>query len=152
MIALRQQVQPIRTHLLSTLAWMFPIDLVSPPDLLFSILSVPLPIPVSSTDPAPPLSMSGHPEVNEDSVATALGYSALLVHLTAAYLCKGLIYPITYVGSRSLIKDPISAMVGPRMYVVRLLNEFVSHTENFTGFLCILKGLIRIASSMPSSF
>jgi UV radiation resistance-associated gene protein len=53
--------------------------------------------------------------VNEDSVATALGYAALVVQMTAAYLCQRLMYPITYVGSRSLVKDPISAMVGPRM-------------------------------------
>lgn len=53
--------------------------------------------------------------MNEDSVATALGYAALVVQMTAAYLCQRLMYPITYVGSRSLVKDPISAMVGPRM-------------------------------------
>jgi len=34
----------------------------------------------------------------------------------AAYLGKGLVYPVTCVGSRSLIRDGISAMVGPRMF------------------------------------
>ena len=75
---------------------------------------------MGETDPAPPLSLESYPDVNEDSVATALGYAALLVHLMATYLCRSLIYPITYVGSRSLIKDPISAMMGPRMCVTFL--------------------------------
>ncbi len=116
--SLKSQIAPVRTSLLSTLAYIFPIDLLSPPDLLFTILSVPLPIPVTGTDPAPPLSLASHSEVTEDGVATALGYAALLVHLMATYLCRILTYPITFVGSRSLIKDPISAMVGPRMCVI----------------------------------
>ncbi|KLO20404.1 hypothetical protein SCHPADRAFT_991779 [Schizopora paradoxa] len=114
--SLTSQIAPMRTSLLSTLAYIFPIELLSPPDLLFTILSVPLPIPVTGTDPAPPLSLAAHSEVTEDGVATALGYAALLVHLMATYLCRLLTYPITFVGSRSLIKDPISAMVGPRMF------------------------------------
>lgn len=114
---LRSQIEPIRMSLLSNLAYMFPIELLSPPDLLFTILDVPLPIPVGETDPAPPLLLQSFPEVSEDSVATALGYAALVVHLMATYLCRTLVYPITYIGSRSLIKDPISAMMGPRMYV-----------------------------------
>ena len=108
----------MQTSLLSTLSFIFPIDLLSPPDLLYTILDVPLPIPAQgSTDPAPPLSLPGPhgAAVNEDTVATALGYAALVVKLTATYLCTRLVYPVTYVGSRSLVKDPISAMVGPRM-------------------------------------
>ncbi|KAI5115759.1 hypothetical protein M0805_001203, partial [Coniferiporia weirii] len=114
--SLGKQIEPVRTSLLSTLVFIFPIELLSPPDLLYTILSVPLPIPLQGSDPAPPLSLPHFAEVNEDSVATALGYAALVVHLMAAYLCRGLVYPITYVGSRSLIKDPISAMMGPRMF------------------------------------
>lgn len=97
------------------LSTIFPIELLSPPDLLYTILDVPLPIPVASSDPAPPLTLPTHKEVNEDTVATSLGYAAQLVQLLAAYLGKGLTYPITCVGSRSLIRDGISAMVGPRM-------------------------------------
>lgn len=104
-----------RTSLLSTLSFIFPIELVSPPDLLFTILDVPLPIPTIPREPAPPLSLPGHKDVTEDNVATALGYAAHVVHLTAAYLSFRLAYPITYFGSRSLIKDPISRMRGPRM-------------------------------------
>ncbi|KAF8665091.1 hypothetical protein AX16_000559 [Volvariella volvacea WC 439] len=113
---LRSQFGPIRTTLLSTLSSIYPIELLSPPDLLYTILDVPLPIPLSSNDPAPPLSLPSHKSVNEDSVATALGYVAQVVQLLAAYLGKKLIYPVTCLGSRSLIRDNISAMVGPRMF------------------------------------
>ena len=117
--SLRKGLSPARTVLIATLAAIFPIELLSPPDLLFTILSVPLPIPLSSTDPAPPLSLPDHKEVTEDAVATALGFAAQVVQLLAAYLSKSLVYPITCVGSRSLIRDGISAMVGPRMSVAQ---------------------------------
>jgi len=114
--ALRSRLTPTRTTLLSTLASIFPIELFSPPDLLYTILAVSLPIPLSATDPGPPLSMSAHKDVTEEGVATALGFVAQVVQLMAAYLGEVLVYPITCVGSRSLIKDGISAMVGPRMF------------------------------------
>ncbi|KAF9454951.1 hypothetical protein P691DRAFT_799958 [Macrolepiota fuliginosa MF-IS2] len=113
---LRSEFAPIRTDLLSTLASIYPIELYSPPDLLYTILDVPLPIPLTATDPAPPLFLPNHRNVNEDAIATALGYVAQLLQLLAAYLDKILIYPVTCVGSRSFIKDSISAMVGPRMF------------------------------------
>ncbi|KAJ3713543.1 UV radiation resistance protein and autophagy-related subunit 14-domain-containing protein [Lentinula raphanica] len=114
--SLHHRLLRTRTSLISTLAYLFPIDLRSSAELLFTILDVPLPIPASPTDPAPPLSSLNHPEVNEESVATALGYVALLVHLLSAYLGHVLVYPITFIGSRSMIRDGISAMVGPRMF------------------------------------
>lgn len=70
---------------------------------------------MTSSDPGPPLSVATHKDINEDTVATSLGYAAQVVQLLAAYLGKGLVYPVTCVGSRSLIRDGISAMVGPRM-------------------------------------
>ncbi|KAJ3724290.1 UV radiation resistance protein and autophagy-related subunit 14-domain-containing protein [Lentinula guzmanii] len=114
--SLRNLFIPARTTLISTLSYLFPIELRSPPDLLFTILDVPLPIPTSPNDPAPPLTLPAHADVNEDTVATALGYVAIVVQLLAAYLGHILVYPITYIGSRSLIRDGISAMVGPRMF------------------------------------
>ncbi|KAF8557393.1 hypothetical protein OG21DRAFT_1435255 [Imleria badia] len=116
LITVRNRLPPIRTSLISTLATIYPIELLSSSELLFTILAVPLPIPFNSHEPAPPLSLSSHKEVTEDSVATALGYAAHLVQLLSVYLGKGLVYPITYIGSRSLIRDNISAMVGPRMF------------------------------------
>lgn len=112
---LRHRLPVMRNSLITSLAFIYPIELLSPPDLLFTVLGVPLPIPNGPTDPAPPLSLPAHRDVNEDTVATALGYAAQVVQLLAAYLGIGLIYPVTCVGSRSLIKDGISAMVGPRM-------------------------------------
>jgi UV radiation resistance-associated gene protein len=108
-------MRPTRTTLLTTLSTIFPIELFSPPDLLYTILDVPLPIPLSSSDPAPPLTLLSHKEVTEDAVATALGYVAQVVQMLAAYLGNHLIYPVTCIGSRTLIRDGISAMVGPRM-------------------------------------
>ncbi|CCM01316.1 uncharacterized protein FIBRA_03365 [Fibroporia radiculosa] len=113
---LRSQIAPMRSVLLTTLSFVFPIELVSPPDLLFTILDVPLPIPLAPTDPAPPLLVPAHKDVTEEAVATALGYAAQVVQFLAAYMGKGLVYPVTCVGSRSLIRDGISAMVGPRMF------------------------------------
>lgn len=113
--SLQQRLGPIRTTLLSILSWIFPIELSSPPDLLYTILDIPLPIPLASSDPAPPLTLSRHKEVTEEAIATSLGYVAQVVHLLAGYLGKALVYPVTCIGSRSLIRDEISAMVGPRM-------------------------------------
>lgn len=110
-----KKINSARTTLLSTLSNIYPIELYSPPDLLYTILDVPLPIPVSPNDPAPPLSLPDHKEVNEEAVATALGYVAQVLQILAAYVGKKLIYPVTCIGSRSLIRDGISAMVGPRM-------------------------------------
>lgn len=115
-VATRNRIPPTRTSLISVLASIYPIELDSPSDLLYTILGVPLPIPLNGNEPAPPLSLPSHKEVTEDAVATALGYAAHLVQLLAVYMGKGLVYPVTYVGSRSLIKDNISAMVGPRMF------------------------------------
>ncbi|KAH9486703.1 UV radiation resistance-associated protein [Psilocybe cubensis] len=114
--ALHAHMTSIRTSLLSTLSTIFPIELLSPPDLLFTILDVPLPIPVNPSDPAPPLTLPEHKEVTEEAVAAALGFVAQVLQILAAYLGKGLVYPVTCIGSRSLIRDGISAMVGPRMF------------------------------------
>ncbi|KAH9075731.1 hypothetical protein EDB83DRAFT_1812803 [Lactarius deliciosus] len=114
--ALQRRISSIRVTLISTLSSLFPIDLISGSDLLFSVLGVPLPIPIGATDPAPPLSLPVYKDVNEETVATALAYAALVVQLLATYLGKVLVYPITFCGSRSMIRDGISAMVGPRMF------------------------------------
>ncbi|KAH9046440.1 hypothetical protein EDB84DRAFT_1627604 [Lactarius hengduanensis] len=114
--ALQRRISSIRVTLVSTLSSLFPIDLISGSDLLFSVLGVPLPIPIGATDPAPPLSLPAYKDVNEKTVATALAYAALVVQLLATYLGKVLVYPITFCGSRSMIRDGISAMVGPRMF------------------------------------
>lgn len=115
-VTTRNRIPAARTSLISVLATIYPIELDSPSDLLYTILGIPLPIPLNGNEPAPPLSLPFHKEVTEDAVATALGYAAHLVQLLAVYMGKGLVYPVTYVGSRSLIRDNISAMIGPRMF------------------------------------
>lgn len=95
---------------------MFPIEPVEPRDLLFGILNIPLPIPTGTNDPAPPLTITSDSSYTEDTMASALGFVAQVVNLVAAYLGDAPVYPIVCQGSRSLIKDPISAMMGPRMY------------------------------------
>ncbi|KAH6917142.1 hypothetical protein BKA70DRAFT_1251433 [Coprinopsis sp. MPI-PUGE-AT-0042] len=113
---LRANLSSMRASLISALADIFPIELYSPPDLLFTILDLPLPIPLLPSDPAPPLSLPDHPHVNEDTIAAALGFVAEVLQLLSAYLGTSLTYPVTCVGSRSLIRDGISSMVGPRTF------------------------------------
>ncbi|KAG9050960.1 hypothetical protein FS837_000623 [Tulasnella sp. UAMH 9824] len=105
-----------RMYLVRTLDFIFPIEPLSSQDLLFGILDVPLPLPIGSSDPAPPLSLATCPSVNEQTTATALGYAAQVVHMVSIYLGRVLPYPITYAASRSMIQDPISTMQGPRIF------------------------------------
>ena len=112
----RASLQTRRAIIIRSLERIFPIEPTSPStDLLFTIVGVPLPIPSNPTDPAPPLHDPKHPDVNEDSTASALGYAAQVVNLLAFYLGHILPYPMTCANSRSLVKDPISSMHGPRM-------------------------------------
>lgn len=108
---------PVRTTLLQTVATIFPIEPIEPKDLLFGIVDLPLPIPLAANDPAPPLSIPRSASYNDETLASALGYVAQVVSLVTAYLGDFPTYPVVCQGSRSLIKDPISAMMGPRMYV-----------------------------------
>jgi hypothetical protein len=110
-----EQLNTTRITLIGTVDFIFPIEIVSSQDLLFGIVDVPLPLPLGTTDPAPPLALASHPSVSEQSTATALGYAAQVVNLISVYLGRLLPYPITYASSRSMIKDPISTMQGPRM-------------------------------------
>ena len=137
---LQQKISSMRTSLLSILATIFPIELYSPPDLLFTILDVPLPIPLTAADPAPPLTMAEHKEVTEESVATALGYAAQVLQILAVYLGRDLVYPVTCIGSRSLIRDGISAMVGPRMQVAHFrIGTFILISPSYSGSHCFPK-------------
>ena len=105
----------MQTTVISSLSIIYPIEIYSSTDLLFTILDVPLPIPITANEPAPPLTLPNYTDVTEETIAAALGYVAQVLQLLAAYMGKNLVYPVTCVGSRSLIRDGISAMVGPRM-------------------------------------
>ncbi|KAG8963508.1 hypothetical protein FRC03_002918 [Tulasnella sp. 419] len=114
--ALAKPISKRRATLIQTVDTIFPVEFVSSSELLFSILDVPLPLPIGTSDPAPPLSVPSHPSINEETIATALGYVAQVVHMVASYLGRLLPYPITSAGSRSMIRDPISTMQGPRVF------------------------------------
>ncbi|CAE7179473.1 unnamed protein product [Rhizoctonia solani] len=110
-LEIHNALTPRRTTLCHTLDYIFPIepDAERAADLVFTILDVPLPVPVAPSDPAPPLN-------NEEAVSAALGYAAHVVALLSSYMNVRVPYPVTYVGSRSYVRDPISAMHGPRMF------------------------------------
>jgi hypothetical protein len=103
---------------------LFPIAPIHAPSLLYSILGVPLPIPLGPKDPAPPLSLTpqltpdGCPRVDERTTAAALGYAALVLQLIAGLggAAAGLAYPVTYAGSKSHVRDVVSVMQGPRSF------------------------------------
>jgi len=111
-----------RTHHVQTLDSLFPIVPLHPQTLLYTILGVPLPIPVGPKDPAPPLTLApgttpdGVGKIDEKTTAAALGYVALVVQILGNLggAASGLPYPVTSAGSRSLVKDVVSVMQGPR--------------------------------------
>lgn len=80
----------------------YPIESVDDETLQFTIRGVRLP-------------STGKFEGRQDEeIATALGWTAHLVYLLAGYLGVPLRYPVQPVGGRSLIKDPVSVMMGSR--------------------------------------
>lgn len=135
---------------MQTVATIFPIEPLQPQDLLFSVVSVPLPVPTGPNDPAPPHTLPGDSSFNEETLASALGYVAQVLSLTAAYMGNSLVYPVVCLGSRSVIKDPISAMMGPRVYVFHYSKTLFLKLP--PGFHFILGAWIRTASSMGSSY
>lgn len=104
-------------HRLDDIFTIVPLDAQS---LLYSILDVPLPIP-RGKDEAPPLSFPASRlppgyRVDEDTNASALGFAALLVHLLHTLLEMQISYPVTCAGSRSVVRDNISIISGPRSF------------------------------------
>ncbi|KAH9454704.1 hypothetical protein MJO28_007712 [Puccinia striiformis f. sp. tritici] len=58
------------------------------------------------------------PDLADDDfiVSTALGFVAHLVQLLALYLAVPLLYPVNFLGSRSLVSDLVSRIPGPRSF------------------------------------
>ncbi|KAL0077772.1 UV radiation resistance protein and autophagy-related subunit 14-domain-containing protein, partial [Phycomyces blakesleeanus] len=87
----------------------------------------------------------------EESIATALGFTAHLVSMLAFYLCIPLRYPITPMGSRATIKDLVSLIGGPKDFPlysrgvdswrfefgVFLLNKNIEQLMNAYGLIVI---------------
>lgn len=110
-LAARGDIERMIRHrcaeLVTALAGVYPIEPEAgePGSLLFSINGVVL-----------PNSVFVYPKVDEQGVATALGWTAALTVLLADYLSVPLHYPITVVGSRSYVTDPVSMIKGPRVF------------------------------------
>jgi hypothetical protein len=85
----------------------YPIESVDDETLRFTIRGIKLP------------AAGKYEGVKEEELATALGWTAHLVYLISGYLCVPLRYPVQPVGGRSLIRDPVSVMMGSRTYIPR---------------------------------
>lgn len=88
----------------------YPIRLLSPADLLFSIGGCTLPNAPAAALAAP----RAADKIDEDEVAAALGMVAQLVLLVSAYLETPLHYDVAAAGSKAMVRDGISMMNGPR--------------------------------------
>ncbi|WVQ89204.1 hypothetical protein IAS59_002951 [Cryptococcus gattii] len=110
-------IHRIRAFHIQILDNLFPIQPSDPSILLYTILGVPLPIPSSAKDPAPPISLPDH-KVDERTTAAALGYAAMVVQILGSLRGQAgtLPYPITCAGSKSAVKDVVSVMQGPRSF------------------------------------
>ncbi|KAG0001504.1 hypothetical protein BGZ79_004573 [Entomortierella chlamydospora] len=123
-----------RTELIATLFTIFPITESEIDPSLLKICSVPLPNSV-------------YTGLDEDSIAIALGFTCHLVTMLAHYLSVPLRYPLTPMGSRALVLDPVSLLVGPKEfplygkgqernrfeYGVFLLNKDIEQLMNSQG-------------------
>lgn len=108
----------------------------SPPPLLFSISSLALP---NSTYP---------PSYSDDLLSSALGHAALLTLTLAAYLGIPLCYPIIWRGSRSVVKDEISMMKGPRAFP--LYGRGVDQYRFDYGVFLLNKNIEQVSSAPVS--
>ena len=52
--------------------------------------------------------------LDDEVVAVALGFACHLITMLAHYLSVPLRYPLTPMGSRAFVLDPVSLLVGPR--------------------------------------
>lgn len=91
------------------LSSIFPIEPVPDKPLAFTILGIPLP-------------NSNFDNIDKESVAAALGYTAHLVYLLSFYLSVPLPYPIQPYSSNSFIQDPISVGISQRTFPLYPVN------------------------------
>ncbi|CAO1637334.1 unnamed protein product [Sympodiomycopsis kandeliae] len=89
-----------RSTLLETVSQIYPIQLISASNLLYSICSLPLPLDLGSGP--------------EEEISAALNVVCQVVLLCSWYLRTPLHYDMYLIGSQSLITDEISMIHGPR--------------------------------------
>ncbi|KAF9925558.1 hypothetical protein FBU30_004671 [Linnemannia zychae] len=92
-----------RMELIATLFTIFPITESENDPNLLKICKVPLPNSVYNG-------------MDEDLVSIALGFACHLVVMLAYYLNVPLRYPLTPMGSRAFVTDPVSLLVGPKEF------------------------------------
>lgn len=146
-----------RAGLISELSTIFPIELVDPTHVLFSICE--LPLPNGDFEGQQQAQRRLKHDLDDDHISSALGFVAQVVQLLAAYLTVPLYYPIRCMGSRSLVQDPISQMKGPKIfplyskgvdkyrfeYAVFLLNKDIEQV-----MLEYNIGLMDLAQTLPN--
>ncbi|KAG0232559.1 hypothetical protein BGX31_005110 [Mortierella sp. GBA43] len=129
-----QEYSTKRTELIATLFTIFPITESERDPNLLKICNVALPNSVYNG-------------MDEDTISVALGYACNLVVMLAHYLSVPLRYPLTPMGSRAYVLDPVSRLVGPKEfplfgkgqdsqrfeYGVFLLNKNVEQLLNSQG-------------------
>ncbi|KAG0016028.1 hypothetical protein BGZ82_001218 [Podila clonocystis] len=122
-----------RTELIATLFTIFPIT-ETENDANMKICNIPLPNSV-------------YIGYDEDMVAISLGFVCHFVTMLAHYLNVPLRYPLTPMGSRAFVLDPVSLLVGPKdfplfgkgqdrhrfEYGVYLLNKDIEQLMNSQG-------------------
>ncbi|KAH8547948.1 hypothetical protein BGW37DRAFT_508512 [Umbelopsis sp. PMI_123] len=125
-----------RKELIADMFSIYPIDQDYNDPQLYHIRGMPLPNSV----------YTGY---DDEVIATALGYTGHLVNMLAYYLAIPLRYPITPMGSRASVKDPISILQGSRHfplyakgvdryrfeYGVFLLNKNIEQLVNAHGLI-----------------
>lgn len=159
-----------RARATSVLDTIFPIIPVDPQRLLYTILGVALPIPQLPADKVPPLYLPSNAlpsgvKVDEESNATALGYVAMVISHLSLIMDKPLLYPVTCIGSRSLVRDYISVISGTRSfplyakgveryrydYAVFLLNKNIETVSPACHLFQVMLPLLNITiSSRPA--
>ncbi|TGZ80481.1 hypothetical protein EX30DRAFT_396207 [Ascodesmis nigricans] len=102
----REAISSQRRTLIKQLFTIFPIRGLPDDPLTYSILSLPLPTPL--TEPVSSASAI--------STSAALGYVAQLVYMLSFYLSVPLRYPVQPLGSTSYITDSVSVIQGPRVF------------------------------------
>ncbi|KMP08997.1 LOW QUALITY PROTEIN: UV radiation resistance-associated gene protein [Coccidioides immitis RMSCC 2394] len=91
------------------LSSIYPIEPIPGKALAFTILGIPLP-------------NSNFENIDKESVAAALGFTAHLVYLLSFYLSVPLPYPIQPYSSNSFIQDPISVGITQRTFPLYPVN------------------------------
>lgn len=90
-------------------------------------------------------------------VAISLGFVCQFVTMLAHYLNVPLRYPLTPMGSRAFVLDPVSLLVGPKEYVHSVVSIvrypiLGTHCRLVIGFLSLVKDRIDIGSSTVSFY